>query len=492
VNVTPFYTNCGDYVNDNFVGQHRYDTPIAVGPSPWNPQSPVPAPTAMASHRNLNQPFTDFVDGGFEALGQAWNEIATSAPPAIADPFIEFWVNLIRGPAGVISSTWDTTGSVEVVHAGGGFALELLQTADTSLAQQIYLGQSSHEIAFDLSVISTGTDDYLEVLVGTERVGSIRLSGLSSQVRRYGVLLPEGAARFAPVSFRLVGPATTPARVYLDNLAVRSVGVAVGQVALSATSWAEGVSPLAAIARPIMVGGGPSAPSPWANLNQVSLDFSGDAAVRQSDLTIRGPNQGLIPVTSFSYDSVRNTGTWTLGQPLLQGRHTIELSSALIDGDRNGQPGGTFRFSFDVLPGDVDGNGRVDRSDLTAVHRSMFEQLGTAGYDPELDIDGNGRLSVLDTIWVRNRIGSTIVGQSPQPDAIAVAAFPESRSPTAALRIADRTARHPRQDQRSTSASIGYADRQRLDQPRPIAARALRSAFRKLERIDTALANWPS
>ncbi|MDO4511774.1 MAG: dockerin type I repeat-containing protein [Bacteroidales bacterium] len=55
-----------------------------------------------------------------------------------------------------------------------------------------------------------------------------------------------------------------------------------------------------------------------------------------------------------------------------------------------------------VLAGDLDGNGKLDVSDVTALLNHI---LGTASYEDALcDVDGNGRIDVSDVTALINKV----------------------------------------------------------------------------------------
>lgn len=74
----------------------------------------------------------------------------------------------------------------------------------------------------------------------------------------------------------------------------------------------------------------------------------------------------------------------------------------------DGQPGGDFRFRFDVLPGDANGDGAVDGGDLAALVDGGFATMFGAGYLIRNDLDGNGRVDVVDAVMARNHLGASL------------------------------------------------------------------------------------
>jgi hypothetical protein len=131
---------------------------------------------------------------------------------------------------------------------------------------------------------------------------------------------------------------------------------------------------------------------PWANVNQVSVRFSEDVAVKQADLVLRGAATAVRAASAFAYDPATFTATWTLPAALANEKVLLDLdgspqgvadrAGAALDGewtaDRggtfrsgNGTAGGDFRFRFNVLPGDANRNGSVLGNDVTLVKNAQ-------------------------------------------------------------------------------------------------------------------------
>jgi len=59
------------------------------------------------------------------------------------------------------------------------------------------------------------------------------------------------------------------------------------------------------------------------------------------------------------------------------------------------------------IPGDVDGDGDVDISDLVIVGSSFGKSPGDAGYDPRADAnDSGGAIDIADLVLVGSNFGS--------------------------------------------------------------------------------------
>jgi hypothetical protein len=149
---------------------------------------------------------------------------------------------------------------------------------------------------------------------------------------------------------------------------------------------------------------------PWSNLNQIRIVFNENVDVDEDSLTVTGVT-GSYSFTGFSYSSTTFTAIWTLATPLGAEKLTIDLQSSgpnavtdttghALDGEwsnqtssypsGNGQPGGDFQFAFNVLPGDVNGDGIVNGQDLALVSSTWLSTL------PSADLNGDGIVNAQD------------------------------------------------------------------------------------------------
>jgi hypothetical protein len=268
--------------------------------------------------------------------------------------------------------------------------------------------------------------------------------------------------RIAPAEF-LAGPSTPAAGVYavavaagrrtrgLDFGNVRPVSVRVTDVFVNATSWSGTYRKfvtdraLGESAYGVNVGGGAVALDelPWLGLNQVSIRFNTQANVGPYHLAIRsaaGP-AATYAITNYAYDPATRTATWTLAAPLGLDRVTLDLDGdpggvtdqtgrSLLDGEStndalpsgNGTVGGDFRFRLNVVPGDVDRNGRVDAFDTLGVKAKQGSSptVNPTNYSAILDVDGSGRIDAFDTLGVKAKQGTSL-SQVPNPPLVVAA-----------------------------------------------------------------------
>jgi len=197
---------------------------------------------------------------------------------------------------------------------------------------------------------------------------------------------------------------------------------------------------------------------PWTGIDTISIAFDRSVSVDMNDLRVRGVS-GDYGFTAFSRGTDHyspNVATWTLDRPIGADRIELTLNSdratggvfGLDDGGQSldgewaptstkatsgdGHPGGDFRYRFDVLPGDVNGDGIVLADDFAEVKRRFFTTF--RDYNPEItnrtygylyDINGSGDILADDYAEVKKRFFTTL------PDAPAPAA---AAATTAALR----------------------------------------------------------
>jgi subtilisin-like proprotein convertase family protein len=169
---------------------------------------------------------------------------------------------------------------------------------------------------------------------------------------------------------------------------------------------------------------------PWAGIDRVSIRFDADVDVDADDLAVRGAALASYPVTAFAYDPGDRTATWTLGRPVRIDRLTLDLDAgpggvradvgtAPLDGEwddagdsfpsGDGGGGGDFRFAVNLLPADVDRDGRVTAADLAGVRRRLrttaaVPGAGASAYTPFHDVTADGATNVLDLEAVRRNL----------------------------------------------------------------------------------------
>ncbi len=184
----------------------------------------------------------------------------------------------------------------------------------------------------------------------------------------------------------------------------------------------------------------------WVNLDTVSIVFSKPVSgVMLSSLSLGdssnngGPSAGIT--VSGETNPSSTVAAFTLSGPLTSNKYFLDLAAAGITdaagaaldgewttsvstfaaGSGDGAPGGDFIFRFNVLAGDVNGDGKVSSADVNAM-RSQPLGMDTAT-NWQYDVNGDGKLSSGDVNAIRSQPLTTIAS-FPEP------ILPSSGSPT--------------------------------------------------------------
>ena len=193
--------------------------------------------------------------------------------------------------------------------------------------------------------------------------------------------------------------------------------------------YAATLSPNSSSAYGLELGAG--ALLPWVNLDRISLRFSDDMIVEADDLRVRGVNvpETVVSSVSYEFDPARYEGvaTWTLAAPLRADRVVVEVASGAdgvrdrnngvaLDGEPDGVPGGDFRRRFDVLPGSMHGYA-VSPLDTGVIRPAVGTSTTNLGrgvgegpgrYQIFYDVNGDGRVNIVDLVEVRSRWGTRL------------------------------------------------------------------------------------
>jgi hypothetical protein len=164
---------------------------------------------------------------------------------------------------------------------------------------------------------------------------------------------------------------------------------------------------------------GTSRTVPWTNADTIVVHFSEDVHIGADDLRVTGLH-GDYAVVDFSYNRARLAATWRLAAPFRADRVRIQIdgdapggvadtSGNLLHGAAGGTAPGDHVRTFNTLPGDVNGDGRVNALDLALVKRRLNIAAGTnANYRPFCDMDGDTRINALDLATVRSKLAATL------------------------------------------------------------------------------------
>ena len=185
----------------------------------------------------------------------------------------------------------------------------------------------------------------------------------------------------------------------------------------------------------------PSAPRPNSRLcrgptsTQILITFSENVVITAADLSLGGVNQTAYAFSGFSYNPNTYTGMWTLAAPFAKDKLMLDLDAngmapvcsaatgEVLDGawtdcqstfpSGNGQGGTDFKFPFNVLPGDVNGDNSVSTADATAVLQKLGKSAGQTGYNIRCDVDGSGVIATADYSAVKLYAGASLPSGNP-------------------------------------------------------------------------------
>lgn len=230
LNITDYYIYSDirsnpDYILDNYVGQQRTNQPMrrSLSNSRFSTLSSNIVSTSVNSEIYAsNNNYNNFVDGTFEELGRLQQQIASTTFPDIDEAAVQNWIAQIQNPAKLISFLWDVSGNVQLVREGNNTLIELNQTNDTSLGQLLNLNNNPNLLEFDLSILSVGADDKIQVVFKDNVLTEFALTSLPAN-GRYSVSLSGLGFQSGELTFRLIGPTDTPSVVRLDNISVLDV-----------------------------------------------------------------------------------------------------------------------------------------------------------------------------------------------------------------------------------------------------------------------------
>jgi len=176
----------------------------------------------------------------------------------------------------------------------------------------------------------------------------------------------------------------------------------------------------------------------WNNVDVLSVQFDQPIAQPAVDalqlvLGTAGGNQTIVPTALPTLLAGGTVAQWTLPASLTNGRYVISIAAAGITnvegtatldgewttwtstfamGSGDGSEGGTFNFFFNVLVGDVNGDGIMNAGDLSAIRNSLTSPMNTPlaadGSNYRLDIDGTNSLNASDLSKTRAQLASAL------------------------------------------------------------------------------------
>lgn len=148
--------------------------------------------------------------------------------------------------------------------------------------------------------------------------------------------------------------------------------------------------------------------APW-QVKTIRITFTQDVEVDLNDLVVTG-TLGTYAASTFSYDEATFAAVWTLATPIEADRITVSLDGDGSSGDTNdgvhtdGEylSGGDLDRALDVLFGDMNGDGKVNILDSLLCRR----QIGAD--DMWADVNGDGVVNILDSLLIRREIGARL------------------------------------------------------------------------------------
>jgi hypothetical protein len=114
-------------------------------------------------------------------------------------------------------------------------------------------------------------------------------------------------------------------------------------------------------------------------------------------LTVSG-NQVVIRFTGLG---------WATAGSLADGRYTLVVHAGLVQG-ASGILAGDVTFNFFRLFGDVNGDGKVDATDLAAFRAAYRSRKGMANYRWYFDVNGDGTVDATDYYQFLRRYGTSL------------------------------------------------------------------------------------
>ncbi|MCY2983576.1 MAG: cohesin domain-containing protein, partial [Planctomycetota bacterium] len=162
-------------------------------------------------------------------------------------------------------------------------------------------------------------------------------------------------------------------------------------------------------------------PLPWTNMNRIVIAFSENVTgVNLTNIEVVGVNKldykasgGGAKLTAVSFNPATREATLDFDSELTADKLLIKIGAGLIQ-DLAGNSLSAFQFRLNVLPGDVNGNGRVLSNDSSLIFAQLNARPSDGPlYDPRRDINASGRILSNDSSLVFARLNNTLPGTDP-------------------------------------------------------------------------------
>ena len=164
-----------------------------------------------------------------------------------------------------------------------------------------------------------------------------------------------------------------------------------------------------------------SKPVSGLGLSSLSLVDSSNNGGPSSGITVRGEATPSTTVVTFTLSGALTSNKYYLA---LAAAGIVDAAGATLDGEwttsvstfaggsGDGAPGGDFDFRFNVLAGDVNGDGKVTAADFNLIRSHASPTIDTTTW--HYDINGDGKITAADANACRSRAGA-ILANFPEP-----------------------------------------------------------------------------
>jgi hypothetical protein len=163
-------------------------------------------------------PGTGFAGGSFESLGLLFSNILAGHLQNIGDAFFDAWIAFLNDSTRILELQWQTVGSVQLIPNNS--SVQLTQTSvAASIGQVVTLPATPGPVTFTLTVIQAGPGDKVQLLQDGQVVGEVVPTDAGAS-GAHSFSLSAAGGQSVNLTFRVAGPATDPAIIKLDNLAI--------------------------------------------------------------------------------------------------------------------------------------------------------------------------------------------------------------------------------------------------------------------------------
>ena len=195
-------------------------------------------------------------------------------------------------------------------------------------------------------------------------------------------------------------------------LTVDATGPTVTTLGVQSTdaAWAIGI-----VNAGLWIAGRTAMTVPWSTVDELVVGFAQPViAASAGDLLLTGAAGGALTASGVT-DAGGVELTWTVtpaGRFLGADRYTMALGAGLSDTAGNA-PAGTWSFDLNILPGDVNGDGRVSSRDRRDLRNAYGSASGEPAYNLSADLNGDGRISSRDRRILRDNYGIALPDPAP-------------------------------------------------------------------------------